>query len=378
LVATFGCVWIALQIGCETLSTTAGAPSSGPVDGLLFYYLPRGKVTIRGSAPIISSAETDNSKQKNSKQKDSKQEASPEPTGLLSTEANAGRFAAGQAGGDQKAPATGGDSPPSGISGGDVTVNVTAEVEADEGAGAYYVHPRANYMYDDEVKVSVKKHLLSTGNVTTEDKTADIIGAIASTAKTGWLLARTASGEPTPPPAFTFSFHPSNASEVGFVVGELKRRGIILSVTANGETVTKRSAVHDPSDAELNDMKVRAELFTKEGSPGLLFRPAAVYNISLVSSSKKSLGQEIKVTQQFVLPDPTRLYVMRYDRMAFVKKVRQVGFTDGMLTDFDQKAPSPILGFLGIPKAILQALVPIPAVGPSGSASSSGMSAPKS
>ncbi|HLW36555.1 MAG TPA: hypothetical protein VKS98_12940, partial [Chthoniobacterales bacterium] len=154
LVATFGCVWIALQIGCETLSTTAGAPSSGPVDGLLFYYLPRGKVTIRGSAPIISSAETDNSKQKNSKQKDSKQEASPEPTGLLSTEANAGRFAAGQAGGDQKAPATGGDSPPSGISGGDVTVNVTAEVEADEGAGAYYVHPRANYMYDDEVKVS--------------------------------------------------------------------------------------------------------------------------------------------------------------------------------------------------------------------------------
>jgi len=63
---------------------------------------------------------------------------------------------------------------------------------------------------------------------------------------------------------------------------------------------------------------------------------------------------------------------MRYDRMAFVKKLREVGFTDGMLTDFHQKVPSPILGFLGIPKAIVQAIVPIPGAPPSGSGSASG------
>jgi len=61
----------------------------------------------------------------------------------------------------------------------------------------------------------------------------------------------------------------------------------------------------------------------------------------------------------------------------FVKKVWEVGFSDGMLTDFRQKRPSLILGFLGIPKAIVQAIVPIPRAQPSsGSASASGTTAP--
>jgi hypothetical protein len=64
--------------------------------------------------------------------------------------------------------------------------------------------------------------------------------------------------------------------------------------------------------------------------------------------------------------------------MAFVKKVKETGFTDGMLTDFHQKVPSPILGFLGIPKAIVQAIVPIPGAPPSsGSGSSTGTTTPK-
>jgi hypothetical protein len=61
--------------------------------------------------------------------------------------------------------------------------------------------------------------------------------------------------------------------------------------------------------------------------------------------------------------------------MPFVKKVKDIGFSDGMLTEFHQKVPSPILGFLGIPKAILQAIVPIPAAPPSGGGSAAGTSA---
>jgi len=51
--------------------------------------------------------------------------------------------------------------------------------------------------------------------------------------------------------------------------------------------------------------------------------------------------------------------------------VGDIGFTNRMLTDFHQKVPSPILGFLGIPKAVVQAIVPIPAAPPSGSGSAS-------
>ena len=35
---------------------------------------------------------------------------------------------------------------------------------------------------------------------------------------------------------------------------------------------------------------------------------------------------------------------MQYNRMPFLKKVREVGFKDGMLTEFYQKRPSPSSG----------------------------------
>jgi hypothetical protein len=79
-------------------------------------------------------------------------------------------------------------------------------------------------------------------------------------------------------------------------------------------------------------------------------------------------------TQQFLLPDLTKLYSVEYPRMPFVKKVKNIGFRDGMLCDYNQKVPSPILGFLGIPKAIVEAIVPIPAAPPTGSGSASGTS----
>jgi hypothetical protein len=76
------------------------------------------------------------------------------------------------------------------------------------------------------------------------------------------------------------------------------------------------------------------------------------------------------------LPNPEKLYAIEYQRMAFVKKVKEVGFTDGMLTDYHQHLPSPILGFLGIPKAIVDAIVPIPGAAPTGSGSATGTTAP--
>ena len=348
---------------CRTISTQADVPSSGPVDGLLFYYLPIGKITIRGSAPIVPSDDT--TKSKRSKQQNASEKEPDETASLASDDS-------------RKPAADDGGSASSSFSGGDVTLNLTAEIEADEGAGAYYVKPRSNYMYEDEVHISVKKHLLSTGNVTTEDKTADIVGAIASTAKTALMMSQ--GTQPAQPPSFTFSFYPHDEDDVRSVTRELKRRGIVLSVSANGKDVGSGNAtVHVPSKKEMKDLKDKAQLFTKDGSPGLLFRPAASYKVLLTSTYKKSLGPAIKVTQQFILPDPTRLYVMKYERLAFVKKVREIGFTDGMLTEFHEKVPSPILGFLGIPKAILQAIVPIPgAAAGGGSGSTSGTSVPKS
>jgi hypothetical protein len=63
--------------------------------------------------------------------------------------------------------------------------------------------------------------------------------------------------------------------------------------------------------------------------------------------------------KRFILPG-RQTYVFDYRRMPFVKKVTEIGFTDGMLTDYHEQLPSPILSVLGIPKAILAALIPLP------------------
>src|SRR6266404_9089458 len=49
-------VCLSLQTGCRTLSTAAGSPPSGPVNGML-YYLPIGKITIKGEFKSVSATD---------------------------------------------------------------------------------------------------------------------------------------------------------------------------------------------------------------------------------------------------------------------------------------------------------------------------------
>ena len=336
LMPVVGLTWLSLHFGCQgpTLVTTAPPPSSGPVNGML-YYLPIGKITIKGEFKPASSGE--------------KKEERAASTGKPG-DGGGGSSTAG----------------PVAVTAAELTITLTPEVEADETAGEYYVTPQTNDIFEDEVRVTANsKQLLSAGKVTTEDKTAEIVGTIASiAAQAAEKEVATATPTQTPlPPPFYFSFHPSCYKEYQDVKGELEIRGIAL----------KMSPEPRPRDKEIRPNAVQTgELAAR----GLLFRPATSYKITLCydgtdlwNGTKATL---IKTTQQFILPDPNRLYEIQYLRMAFVKKVKDIGFRDGMLTEFYQKRPSPILGFLGIPKAIVQAIVPIPAAPPSGSGSASG------
>lgn len=334
---------------CRTLSTTAGAPPSGPVNGVL-YYLPIGKITIKGEFKTLSGTDVPDDS--------AKVTAEPPPPSLPPTKPGPGSDGAAGA---------------MTISAGQLTITLTPEVEADETAGEFYVTPHTNYVYEDETRVTANaKQLLSTGNVTTEDKTADIVGAVAAIASKARGLGfapQKAIPEKKNPPPFYFSFHPSNYTEYHLIKSRLALRYITLKL--DPEPKPQSTAVRiSTSDAK------------NLGEKGLIFRPATSYKITLqfdgIDARNCNAVPLIDTTQQFVLPDPSRLYEIEYPRMAFVKKVKEIGFTNGMLTDFHQKVPSPILGFLGIPKAIVQAIVPIPgAPGPSGSAASTGTTPPK-
>jgi len=332
LIPALGLVATALHLGCRTLSTSEESPPSGSAIAGMLYYLPIGKITIKGEF---------------------KSEVSQTRVKIASSSHPSPRDQPGSRDGSSEAGTA--------ISGGALTISVGSEVEADESAGEYYVIPHANYIYEDETRVTVSaKHLLSTGKVTSEDKTVEIVGALASLASE---VPRFQAGTPTPtptPPPFYFSFHPSNPKEVRDVKNALHTRGIYLDVRYAGQQIQTGG----------KEISLSRSVAHQIGEEGLIFRPGIPYMVELRypdGSDFNTLETLINTKQQFILPDANRLYEIKYNRMAFVKKVKEIGFTDGMLTDFNQKVPSPILGFLGIPKAIVQAIVPIPAAPPSGS-----------
>jgi hypothetical protein len=334
LIPALGLISI-VHFGCQTLSTNQENPPSGSEINGMLYYLPIGKITIKGEFE----------------------------------DTDAVQISVAPSRGKQK-PAPGGDSGGAGqnsvtISAAPLTITLIPEVEADENVGPFYATPQANYLYEDEAKLAVNaKHLLSTGNVTTEDKTVEIVGSLASLAKQFAALTEEEKEEKPKPTPFWFSFHPSNFKEVQDVENALNQRGIYFQLSP-----ASRPVAVDTKGSRFSS--VAAQQLGKEG---LLFRPAISYKIKLryPNGAFSSSTTLINAEQQFVLPDIARLYEIKYNRMAFVKKVKEIGFSDGMLTEFHQKVPSPILGFLGIPKAVVQAIVPIPAAAPSGSGSASG------
>ncbi len=86
---------------------------------------------------------------------------------------------------------------------------------------------------------------------------------------------------------------------------------------------------------------------------GIAFRPGVAWVVTVKTDN-------LDRTQTLILPDKSSTLLIDYDRMPFVSKVTNIAFTNGMLTSISSTVPSPILGFLGIPKAILQAILPIP------------------
>ncbi len=171
------------------------------------------------------------------------------------------------------------------------------------------------------------KHLLSAGKVTTEDKTADIVGTLASIAAQAVALEVKARQKIAN--LFYSLFDPFNDGDVCFVTEQLRLRNIRLTVgpRPRGEVL--------PSP----EVKGIAPVFTERG---LVFRPAVICNITITYPREPGDRNmvAIKDTEQFILPNRTKLCVMEYNRMPFVKKVREIGFTDGMLTNLSGSAQS--------------------------------------
>jgi hypothetical protein len=217
------------------------------------------------------------------------------------------------------------------------TVTITAEVETDP-TYMFYAYPHRNYIFDDDLQVTVNsKHLLSAGKSTVNDRTADVIGAVASVISS-LPLARANTAEPGLK-SFLVSFRTKSKVEYEAAHKVLSKAGFNLGLLPL------------PPETEREP-----GLCSADGDQGLVFRLAEPYTLSMTYSVEGEAALDYK--HVFALPG-LQPYTVEYHRVAFVKKLQEVGFTDGMLTDYHESLPSPILGVLAIPKAIVGAIVPL-------------------
>jgi hypothetical protein len=404
---------------CHSFSTVQGNINSNRMTGLI-YYLPKGRIRITGDFKDGGGAGAPaSSKKKTFARSDAPDDGdTPEPKNFV--------------------------------------VTIAADIEADPTA-RYLLTPDRNYLYNDEINIGVNgKQLLSTGEATAEDQTAQIISTIAQVAAQipfvakeavnvpnleeppetvnkllltvqSAIKARIVSLDTTLPSAALFGlpgaaggFSRERENEGKRYVDELSQRNFVslrsilrllhmfppeqridwtkapqlwgqLKIILTAKPAPPKPPVKprpfniiiDPEykkSVDVTDMEGNIFLkicITEELQPnlqlktiweaqrqdrrlahGIIFRPLRAYHVTV-----KSIGTyfEIDEHREILLPDCREEHelLLDYSRLAFVKKTTKIAFVDGTPQKLGQTVPSPVLGFLAIPKGIIQAMVPL-------------------
>jgi hypothetical protein len=151
---------------------------------------------------------------------------------------------------------------------------------------------------------------------------------------------------------------------------------VAMYVSSVGETpVVKQDLTFSPSDLSdvnskligISPEKFKIELVPmvplspsnmggdNKSSSGVCFRPQIPYKL-------RFLQDGVMVEQRILLlPDGAPKICMPIERAAFVRKVTNLTFDKGILTEVHIEKPSEVLGFMDIPVAIAKAIASIPA-----------------
>lgn len=217
----------------------------------------------------------------------------------------------------------------------------------------FVVAYKGNAMADDDITVKVGKNsLLDAVNVTTEDKTVEVVKKIIEIGKNIVRIgAHGPAGDALPKEEVIFkaSFDPSSSTEVARINAMLLQvPGGPYEVTYHGRYAPRRSPL--PRDFPAKPQKPDKPI----PYPGVLFRPAIACELEL---ARKGVAQEVTT---LLLPNQAETISMPVNRSAFIKKVQNLDFEDGMLVQATLKKPSEALGGVEIPLEITRAILALP------------------
>lgn len=228
---------------------------------------------------------------------------------------------------------------------------------------------KANALMADDIKYAVNsKGLLETVNITTEDRTADIISKLAEAPQ---VILGTSTVAPKSPNtivkikefsadfALKASTISSTAQPIKWNIVILNELGVdeqskavpadfaISSIEAAATTPTLSTLINGNNSSANNEID------------GILTRP--LKNIALkIESAVKGVCFNTTLPSNVVVADATKLIVIPVNRTAFVKRTNKIGIQDGIILSNEINKPSSVEGFVSIPINVAKAVVSIP------------------
>lgn len=228
---------------------------------------------------------------------------------------------------------------------------------------------KPNALMADEIKYGVNtKGLLETVNITTEDRTADIISKLADAPKI--VLGSSAAVTRAPKTIvkikeFTADFA-IKASAILSTAQTINWNLIIINELGIDEQPKTLTADFKISTADITEAiptltsLINGNASTGTEIEGILTRP--LKNISLkIESAIPGVSFPSTLPINVVITDPARIVVIPINRTAFAKRTNKVAIQDGIILSNEISKPSSVEGFITIPINIAKAIVSIPA-----------------
>jgi hypothetical protein len=227
-----------------------------------------------------------------------------------------------------------------------------------------------NALMADEIKYGVNtKGLLETVNISTEDRTADIISKLAEAPKVILGVSTGASKAPKTVvkiKEFTADFA-IKASTISSTAQTIKWNLVIVNEQGVDEQPKTLDADFNVSSTDLSTTAPTLSSLingtttpVKTETKGILTRP--LKNISLkIESALSGVNFNPVPPSNVIIADPAKLIIIPINRTAFVKRINKVAIQDGIILSNEINKPSSVEGFVSIPINIAKAIVSIPA-----------------
>jgi hypothetical protein len=204
---------------------------------------------------------------------------------------------------------------------------------------------------------------LSSVNASNEDRTGQIIEALAQTAANAFETAGAAAKVPNPLPRhLDYIFDPSDPAEIKKAMAEFKIEGHQLINIECKPLKGLESVPPAPSSTKKEKASPKKQeecpRLTEDKADGVFYRSALPYILSVKPSIVGANNTNIQ--QVVMLPNRAPIFEIDVRRAPFVAVNTAMTFTNGYLTSLDYTKPSEIEGFVSIPLELSKMALSVP------------------